>query len=249
MPLQRRQVLAGLGSTSLLVGPGCLHDADERPNGEKTDRDGETACTATFSSATVAVSHECEAGTGTEVFISGESQRCEELTVESLESERQYPTEIESDGSWSLSVTALREGTDVSTVRLLDSSGVVVASKTVEIDQPQTLFVHAPRLDTNTVTVGDPVTTTFAIENSDNRVISVTVELQVDGETVASREGTVAGHDMGGGPTCGSNVGPEQEFIHRFEEAGTYNLVVTAEGDGSYDSADRKYLGTVTVED
>lgn len=238
MGLKRREVLAGLGSSSLLVGAGCVG------GGESADGDAGTDCTGTIETARASVSYRCGAGPRTSYDISGTSENCEELELRPPENLVSVSVGGPDPSNWAFA-GAGHDGFGGSPVQLVDGEGNVLDEKPIEYDRPQTLYIHESSIETERVAVGESVTVTFSLRSDVN--MSVTAQLVVDDNAVASTEQSVDGNDMGG-PDCGSKVNPEQEISHRFTDAGEYDLTLSVEGDGTGDATDSKHFGTVTVE-
>ncbi len=108
------------------------------------------------------------------------------------------------------------------------------------LDSPN-LDVWRSQIERETVSVGEPVTVTFSIATFGGSA-SFTAALLVDGEAVATRDGTVEG-----GVDCQNASGPEYEFTRTFDSPGTYELTGRITVDDSSQGGDTQAIGTVIV--
>lgn len=236
--MKRRALLTALAGSPLLAA-GCSSN--------------QSCESVSITEASVAVDYGCDAGELRTGSIEGRAEGCSmELTLEMLddgESVEEVSFEP-TDQEWSVGFgegvgwiqTIPSQGDKRVAVRGPDDEVLAEAQLSVShyLDEPA-LDVWRPQFEPETVSVGEPVTVTFSIATF-GAGASFSAALLIDGEPVATRDGTVeAGID------CQRASGPAYEFTHTFDEPGTYELGGRITVDDASQGGDVRSIGTVTV--
>lgn len=237
--MNRRQVLAAMGSTSVLAA-GCLEDT-------RVGDTSQSRCDGTITYARESIDYECDLGEMYEVTVRGSAENCSDLSLTTATNDNVVSLETDGD-SWrytNSNTKEMRGQLRGDSYQLLDTNGNVIAEKQVDLDQPQTLEVDRPKLDSQNLSVGDELTVTFAVIYRDFQTVRYTAKLLIDGTPTTKMEASLSeSHSF-----CSSTTGPVETLTHRFERTGEFEVTVAVEGNGSYDSADSVVVGSVTVEE
>lgn len=252
--MKRRALLAVVASSPPVFAAGCLSDDAESSDASDPPGSSSQPCDSVeITQATVTVEYHCGAGEARSGSVEGRAEDCDaELTLEILDDgetvddasmgadEQQFSVGF-GEGPGQLRAIPSRGD---ERVRVRGPDGETRAEATLEVEHyldAPALTVWQPQFEPETVSVGEPVTVTFSVATF-GAGTSFTAALLVDGETVATREGTVDG-----GADCQTASGPSYEFSHAFDAAGSYELTVELTVDGSLDGGNSRTFGTVTV--
>lgn len=253
--MKRRFLLIALSGPSLLLAAGCTSNDTGRSNASASDTSDTStqSCGVAITEASVSVEYHCDTGEARTGHIEGRAQNCNtDLTLEILDDGEIVdevtfePTETRFSVGFGEGPGQLRSipSRGDKHVRIRSPDAEVHAESTLAVshylDSPS-LDVWRPQFEPETVSVGEPVTVTFSVATF-GAGTSFTASLLIDDETIETRDGTVDE-----GTDCQTASGPEYEFIHTFNESGTYELTGRITIDGSSQGGDIESIGTVTV--
>lgn len=234
--MKRRALLASIAGTTLLGGAGCAALSPCRD--------------ASISEGSAEVDVDCGRGTVLEGHVTGRVDGCSgPVTFELAGDDRAYASESVEPGPDSQTVHFHERDAGVGagnavTAQIRSPRGIVVAEQPVEVDhyddQPPSLSLEQPRLDSETVETGASVAATVRVSNTGTQT-PFEARLLADDEPVATEEGTIYGSE-----DCSPGTA-EVTLSTAFDAAGEYELelAVTPTRDRGYGSS--ASLGTVTV--